>query len=151
MRFGTRSLYDKHTRQSAAKRQTQWPLFTPRIRSLVALRLTPKLLTLPNAFRYSSINAVTRPAPVLWFAQMLTQVASKFAQYCLIKATESAAFCQKMMMFAYLSCASVFSQILITERIKTVGTRGLFCWTEGSCFGINSHWYFDLFIASVMS
>ena len=87
----------------------------------------PKLLPLSNVFRYSSINAVTRPAPVLWIAQMLTQVASKFAQYCLIKATESAAFCQKMMMFAYLSCASVFSQILITERIKTVGTRGLFC------------------------
>jgi hypothetical protein len=40
MRFGTRSLYDKHTRQSAAKHQTQWPLFTPRIRSLIALRLT---------------------------------------------------------------------------------------------------------------
>ena len=40
MRFGTRSLYDKHTRQSAAKYQTQWPLFTPRIRSLIALRLT---------------------------------------------------------------------------------------------------------------
>ncbi|MEJ6747570.1 MAG: integrase core domain-containing protein, partial [Yoonia sp.] len=31
---------DKHTRQSAAKHQTQWPLFTPRIRSLIALRLT---------------------------------------------------------------------------------------------------------------
>ena len=40
MRFGTRSLYDKHTRQSAAKHQTQWPPFTPRIRSLIALRLT---------------------------------------------------------------------------------------------------------------
>ena len=40
MRFGTRSLYDKHTRQSAAKQQTQWPPFTPRIRSLIALRLT---------------------------------------------------------------------------------------------------------------
>ena len=40
MRFGTRSLYDKHTRQSAAKHQTQWPLFTPRIWSLIALRLT---------------------------------------------------------------------------------------------------------------
>jgi hypothetical protein len=43
MRFGTRSLYDKHTRQSAAKHQTQWPLFTPRIRSLIALRLTYNL------------------------------------------------------------------------------------------------------------
>jgi hypothetical protein len=40
MRFGTRSLYDKHTRQSAAKHQTQRPFFTPRIRSLIALRLT---------------------------------------------------------------------------------------------------------------
>jgi len=40
MSFGTRSLYDKHTRQSAAKHQTQWPPFTPRIRSLIALRLT---------------------------------------------------------------------------------------------------------------
>jgi hypothetical protein len=39
MRFVTRSLYDKHTRQSAAKHQTQWPLFTPRIRSHIALRL----------------------------------------------------------------------------------------------------------------
>ena len=46
MRFGTRSLYDKHTRQSAAKHQTQWPLFTPRIRSLITLRLTHK----PNVY-----------------------------------------------------------------------------------------------------
>ena len=46
MRFGTRSLYDKHTRQSAAKHQTQWPLFTPRIRSLIALRLTLNLIKL---------------------------------------------------------------------------------------------------------
>lgn len=30
-------------------------------------------------------------------------------------------------MFAYLSCAKVFSQILISERIKIVGTRGPFC------------------------
>ena len=62
MRFGTRSLYDKHTRQSAAKHQTQWPLFTPHIRSLIALRLTvpslTALKTLPAACEASMASRI---------------------------------------------------------------------------------------------